>query len=167
MGDDRNRILDLLAAGKITAEEAARLLDAIEARGPEPAGADTAGKTEAGVKTGWPRFFAAGAKATDKTATPGGTSGAAKFMYVKVNAVNGHNVNVKIPLALLRAGLKLTSLVPPQAAEQINKTMAEKGMKFDLNNFTSNDLEELIEAMREMEIDVDAPNGDKVHVHAA
>ena len=29
MGDDRSRILDLLAAGKITAEEAARLLDAL------------------------------------------------------------------------------------------------------------------------------------------
>jgi len=160
MGDDRNRILDLLAAGKITAEEAARLLDAIEARGPEPAGADTTGKTEAGAKTGWPRFFAAGAKATERTGAP-------KFMYVKVNSVKGDNVNVKIPLALLRAGLKLTSLIPPQAADQINKSMAEKGMKFDLSNFKSDDLEELIEALREMEIDVDGANGDKVHVYAA
>ena len=31
MGDDRNRILDLLATGKITAEEAGRLLDALDA----------------------------------------------------------------------------------------------------------------------------------------
>ena len=45
--------------------------------------------------------------------------------------------------------------------------MAEKGMSFDLNNFKPEDLEELIEALREMEINVDAANGDKVHVYAA
>ena len=162
MGDDRNRILDLLAAGKITAEEAARLLDALDPRGADAGDPDASAK----AKTGWPRFFAAGAKATERTGAAAST-GTPKFMYVKVNSVKGDNVNVKIPLALVRAGLKLTSLIPPQATEQINKSMAEKGMKFDLNNFKSEDLEELIEAMREMEIDVDGANGDKVHVYAA
>jgi len=88
-------------------------------------------------------------------------------MFVKVESTKGDNVNVKIPLALVRAGLKLTSLIPPQAVDQINKTMAEKGMSFDLNNFKPEDLEELIEALREMEVDIDAANGDKVHVYAA
>src|SRR3990172_12931316 len=110
MGDDRSRILDLLAAGKITAEEAARLLDALDAGGGQSAGADTSAK--------------AGTRAAP--------SGAPKFMYVKVVSVKGDNVNVKIPLSLVRGGLKLTSLIPPQAADQINKSMAEKGMSFDL-----------------------------------
>ncbi|OFW58180.1 MAG: hypothetical protein A2133_00730 [Actinobacteria bacterium RBG_16_64_13] len=161
MGDDRNRILDLLAAGKITAEEAARLLDALEANPAQAAGAETSAGT--GAKTGWPKFFSSGAKATERT----GATGTAKFMYVKVVSGQGDNVNVKIPLALLRAGLKLTSLIPAQAQDQINKTMAEKGMAFDLNNFKPEDLEELIDALREMEVDVDAANGDKVHVYAA
>jgi hypothetical protein len=41
MNQERDRILDLLAAGKITTEEASRLLDAVEARaaGPPPAAA--------------------------------------------------------------------------------------------------------------------------------
>ena len=86
---------------------------------------------------------------------------------MKVVSVKGDNVNVKIPLSLVRAGLKLTSLIPPQAADQINKSMAEKGMSFDLTNFKTEDLEDLIESLREMEIDVDAANGDKVHVYAA
>jgi hypothetical protein len=167
MGDDRNRILDLLAAGKITAEEAARLLDALDPRAADSGDADASGRS--GGKTGWPRFFAAGAKATERPGASGGTGtgGTPKFMYVKVNSVKGDNVNVKIPLALVRAGLRLTSLIPPQAADQINKSMAEKGMTFDLNNFKPEDLEELIEALREMEVEVDAANGDKVRVYAA
>ena len=40
-------------------------------------------------------------------------------------------------------------------------------MSFDLNNFKPEDIEELIEALREMEVDVDSANGDKVHVYAA
>jgi hypothetical protein len=67
----------------------------------------------------------------------------------------------------VRAGLKLTSLIPKPAADQINKTMAEKGMAFDLNSIKPEDLEELIEAMREMEINVDAQSGDTVRVYAA
>lgn len=167
MGDDRTRILDLLAAGKITAEEAARLLDALDpahaqASGTAGADASAGAGADTGAKSGFHKFFP-GAKTTDRAAT----SGTPKFMYVKVVSVKGDNVNVKIPLALMRAGLKLTSLIPPQAQDQINKTMAEKGMSFDLNNFKPEDLEELIEALREMEVDVDSANGDKVHVYAA
>lgn len=172
MGDDRNRILDLLAAGKITAEEAARLLDALDTTAEQTAdeqGSGTAGSrgasaTQAGAKPGWPKFFAGGAKATANT---GASSGTPKFMFVKVTSVKGDNVNVKIPLAVMRAGLKLTSLIPKPAQDQINQAMAEHGMSFDLNNFKPEDLEELIEALREMEIDVDSANGDKVHVYAA
>ncbi|GEM_PF-149846 len=179
VGDDRTRILELLAAGKISTEEAARLLDALGARSGEGAGtSDPAAGTgahgasgadgvggadaQAQAKSGFHRFFpGAGVKTSQKT----GASGTPKFMYVKVVSVKGDNVNVKIPVAVMRAGLKLTSLIPAQAQDQINKSMAEHGMSFDLNNFKSDDLEELIDALREMEIDVDSANGDKVHVY--
>ena len=179
MGDDRSRILELLAAGKITIEEAARLLDALDARSGEGTGTSGAGTsadadgaaeadgvggadTEAQAKSGFHKFFpGAGVKTSQKT----GGSGTPKFMYVKVVSVKGDNVNVKIPVAVMRAGLKLTSLIPAQAQDQINRSMAEHGMSFDLNNFKPDDLEELIDALREMEIDVDSANGDKVHVY--
>ncbi len=144
MSQERDRILDLLAAGKITAEEAGRLLDAVQARAgqePEEAPAPVATKTSSGTSP--------------------------KFLYVKVLSTKGDNVNVKIPLSLVRAGLKLTSLIPPQAMEQIDKTMAEKGMSFDLKNMKPEDLEELMDSLREMEINVDAANGDNVRVYAA
>jgi hypothetical protein len=182
MGDDRNRILDLLASGRITTEEATRLLDALDASAGKGDGADAAGAA-AGAKTGWPKFFASG----DRGSGPGGagsgvTGGAAggkgagagagtpgkhAFMYVKVVSEKGDNVNVKVPLGLLRAGLKLTSLIPKQASDEINKAMAEKGMSFDINNFKPEDIEELIEALSEMEVEVDSNNGDHVRVFVA
>ena len=165
MGDDRNRILDLLASGKISVEEATRLLDALDVKSGKSDGTDAA----ASAKTGWPKFFASGGGKTgttgDKTAADGSRN-APKFMYVKVVSEKGDNVNVKIPLGLVRAGLKLTALIPKQATDQINKAMAEKGMSFDINSIKPEDLEELVEAMRDMEINVDSNNGDTVRVYA-
>jgi hypothetical protein len=130
MGEERNRILDLLAAGKITAEEAARLLDALASGNSQTPAAEPAAKS--------------------------GPSVPPKFIYVKVLSAKGDNVNVKIPLALVRAGL-----------DQINKSMAEHGMSMDLASLKPEDLEELIESLREMEISVDATNGDNVRVYSA
>ena len=140
MSQERDRILDLLAAGKITAEEASRLLDAVEARAAQPPAA---------------------------AAPKNGSGDLPKFIYVKVISTQGDNVNVKVPLSLVKAGLKLTSFIPQPAMEQINKSMSDKGMSVDLLNFKAQDLEELIEALREMEVNVDAANGDNVRVYAA
>jgi hypothetical protein len=141
MNPERLRILDLLATGKITAEEADRLLDALK---PRP-----------------------GAPNPDESPAQTASTGLPKFMYVKVISVAGDNVNVKIPLSLVRAGLKLTSLIPPQAMDQINKSMSEHGMSIDLSNLKGEDVEDLITALREMEINVDAKNGDNIRVYCA
>jgi hypothetical protein len=146
MGEDRNRILNMLAGGKITAEEAERLLDALDARSDAPgAPAEPAIKGDPGPLL---------------EALP-------KFLYVKVNAENGDTVDVKIPIALVRSGLKLTSLIPPQAMDQINSSMSEHGMSVDFSNLKPEDIDELVEALREMEINVDSTNGDKVRVYCA
>ena len=149
MREERSRILGMLAGGKITAEEAERLLDALDTRatatGPAAAASGSAIK-------GDPSALIA--------ALP-------KFLYVKVNSANGDNVDVKVPLALVRSGLKLTSLIPPQAMDQINSSMSAQGMSIDFDNLKPEDVEELIEALREMEVTVDSANGDKVRVYCA
>ncbi len=141
MGEERTRILSLVAEGKITAEEGSRLLDAMDVHGTQTAVADPPSRS--------------------------GSAAPPKFMYVKVVSTEGDNVNVKIPLGLVRAGLKLTSLIPPQAMDQINKQMAASGMAIDFANLKQEDIEELIESLREMEIDVDSKNGDNVRVYCA
>jgi hypothetical protein len=147
MSEERSRILGMLAEGKITAEEAAALLDAIGTR------TDSAASAAAEpVFKGDPAPLIA--------ALP-------KFLYVKVESVNGDNVDVKIPVALVRSGLKLTSLIPPQAMDQINETMAKSGMSIDFSNMKPEDIDEFVEALREMEINVDSADGDKVRVYCA
>ncbi len=146
MSEDRSRILNMLAQGKITAEEAERLLDALDAR--PGTGAGSAGPAIKG--------------------DPGPLIDALpKFLYVKVVAENGDNVDVKIPIALVRSGLKLTSLIPPQAMDQINDSMSEHGMSVDFSNLKPEDIDDLVAALREMEINVDSSNGDKVRVYTA
>ena len=144
MSEDRSRILSLLAAGKITADEAERLLDALDTG----AAAGPAGP----AFTGDPSPLAA--------ALP-------KYLYVQVSGSTGDNVHVKIPIALVRSGLKLTSLIPAQAMDQINKSMSEHGMSVDFTNLKPEDIDELIESLREMEINVDGKDGDVVRVYCA
>ena len=145
MSEDRARILRMLADGKISADEAERLLDALESRKPE------AGGPAAPVIKGDPTPLL--------NALP-------KYLHVKVDGDAGEKVDVKVPLALVRSGLKLTSLIPPQAMDQINEQMAESGMSIDFTNFKPEDIDELIEALREMEVNVDGTNGEKVRVYA-
>jgi len=149
MSEDRSRILTMLAEGKITAEEAERLLDALDARA--GAGETSSAASEPVIK-GDPKPLL--------EALP-------KFLYVKVNAENGDTVDVKVPLALVRSGLKLTSLIPAQAMDQINDSMSEHGMSIDFSNLKPEDIDELVEALREMEVNVDSANGDKVRVYTA
>jgi len=146
MSEDRKRILGMLAEGKITAEEAELLLDSL---GTPVAGAAPA--REPMPSDEWP---------TGPSAT-----GTPKFLYVKVTGKD--TVDVRVPLGLLRAGLKLTSLIPPQAMDQISESMGEHGMSIDFNNLKPEDIEELIQSLREMEINVHSADGDNIRVFCA
>jgi hypothetical protein len=147
MSEDRARILNMLAEGKINAEEAERLLDALDSRA-ATSPAETAA-TAPGIK---------GDPTPLLQALP-------KYLYVKVDSEQGDKVDVKVPLALVRSGLKLTSLIPPQAMEQLNEQMVEKGISIDFSNLKPEDIDELVEALRDMEINVDSKNGDRVRVY--
>lgn len=143
MNAERTRILGMLAEGKITAQDAERLLDALQA-GPDPQTTDSA------------------------TAEPaGGPRKNPKYMYVKVKSTDGDNVDVKVPLALARAGLKLTSLIPPLAMAEIDRHMGEQGVSIDFANLKPADIEELIEGLTEMEVNVVSKNGDNIRVYCA
>lgn len=150
MTEDRKRILTMLAEGKITAEEANLLLDSLAP----------------GAETAEPAPSPAPSPSDDWPTGPSAT-GTPKFLYVKVDSMNNDKVDVKVPLALLRTGLKLTSLIPPQAMEQINTSMSDAGMSFDLNNIKPEDIEDIIESLREMEVNVNSANGDKIRVFCA
>jgi hypothetical protein len=141
MNDSRKKILDMLAEKKITAEEADQLLEALGTGEPAPAAAPSAVE---GPKRTW--------KYLRVTVTPG------------ENAERQDKVNVRVPMSLIRAGIKLTSLIPPQAQDKIDEALRDKGINFDIKSIKKEDLEELIEALADMEVNVDSHRGKKVRV---
>jgi hypothetical protein len=140
MQEERMRILNMLAEGKVTVEEAARLLEALSATEPTEAGAPPAGR-------GRPRYL--------RVVITGGGRGEGR---------GGDRVNVRVPLKLLRAGMKLKSLIPSHARNAVNGAMRRQGVHFDLDNLKSADIDELIEGLAEMSVDVE-DDGDHVRVY--
>jgi SHOCT-like protein len=140
MNEQRRQILQMLSEGKITADEAERLIDALEREQPEsPPGAAPRPK---------PR---------------------PKYLRVVVNSSDNFGgdgpgqVNVRVPLQLLRAGVRLTSLIPPQALSQVNVELNKSGVPIDLTQLKPQHIEELIEQLDDVTVDVDQPEA-KVRV---
>ena len=131
MNDDRKRILAMLAEGKITADEAERLLDAL-GRGPAPIASIAPGANRG------PKYFCGEVYAMDEEGGTGSTK-----------------VNVRVPMQLLRAGVRLSALIPPKARDEVNAAMAREGIPFDINQLKPENLEELIEHLGDMTVDVD------------
>jgi hypothetical protein len=139
MKEERKRILNMIATGKITVEEGEELLDAL--------GVDTGPATES-MKQG-------GEKMTKDL----------KFIRVTVESAEKDHVDVRVPLNLLRAGMRFTSLIPSHAVDEINSSMKQAGMAFDLNNLAQEDIETLISSLGEMKVNVDSKEGDKVRIY--
>lgn len=137
MNDHRRQILEMLSAGKITADEAERLIAALEKQAPS---ATSDNGLQAPVSK-------------------------AKYLRVLVDSENGGNphhgpikVNIRVPIQLLRAGVRLAGLIPPQAREHVNHAMRERGIPFDLSQIKPDNLQELVDQLNDLTIDVDVDN---------
>jgi hypothetical protein len=132
MNENRKRILEMLAGGQITADEAERLIAALEK---EPTSSVEAADSR---PKDWP-----------------------KYLRVVVEAEEGHHgngpakVNVRVPIQLLRAGVKLANIIPPQARGQVNDALREHGIELDLSQIKPENLEELVYQLKDLTVDVD------------
>jgi hypothetical protein len=130
MSENRRQILQMLSEGKITADEAERLIAAVEK---EPAAAPGVPEPPRAEKL--------------------------KYLRVQVDAMDPKDgptkVNVRVPMQLLRAGVRLTSFIPPHARERMNSAMREKGIDFDVNQLKPENLEELVEQLNDFTVDID------------
>ena len=161
MSESQKKILDMLAQGKISVEDAHRLLSAV---GAEEGGYGEAGHKNAGHEAGdFANKVLSKGKYLRVTVTPGeeGINGKGNLFQDG----NVGRVNVRVPLSLVRAGIKLTSLIPPDALDKANSALREKGINFDVRNIKQDDIEELIEALGDMQIDVEGGKGEKVKVY--
>lgn len=85
-------------------------------------------------------------------------NGAPKYLRVEVHSNDGDQVSVRVPLRLIRTGVKLTTMLPTET----NTKLADKGI--NLNELGMLEGEELVDALRELKVDVDSANGDTVRV---
>ena len=137
MIEDRKRVLALLSEGKITPDEAERLLDAM------------------------------GRGAAVGTLEPPRTGNRPKYFRVEVTSEEDRNptkVNVRIPIQLLRAGVRLSALIPPRARDEVNAALLREGIPFDINQIKPENLDELIDHLSEFSVDVDSTDA-KVRVY--
>jgi len=77
---------------------------------------------------------------------------------------NYDRVNVRVPMSLIRAGIKLTSLIPSEARDKVDLALQEKGFDFDMRHMKPEEIEELIGALSDLEVDVITKNGESVKV---
>lgn len=132
MNEQRKDILDMLAEGKITAEEAEQLIAALERD-------QSLVATNSGIRP----------------------KGKAKYLRLMVDTIdNGEpgRVNARVPLQLLRAGVRLAALVPPQALAKANAELSRSGVPFDLTQLKPGQLEDLVDQLDEVTLEVDQPD---------
>ena len=135
MNEQRRQILQMLAEGNITANDAERLIDALEREQPESSpGAGPRPKPR-------PKYLRVVVNSEDESGGDGPS-----------------RVNVRVPLQLLRAGVRLTSLIPPQALTQVNAELTRSGVPIDLTQLKPQNIEEFIEQLDELTVDVDQPD---------
>jgi hypothetical protein len=134
MSENQKKILEMLANKKISVDEAYRLLSALKSETEPP-------ESTAGV---------------DTTSKP-----KKKYLRVCVAPGAGHQddkdaevVNVRVPMSLIRSGMKLSSLLPSEARDKVTEALGEKGINLDMRNMKPEDLEELIAALDELEVNV-------------
>jgi hypothetical protein len=130
MNNNQKKILEMLAAGKISVAEAERLLSLTQPEEPgEP-----------------PKKIP-------------------KYLRVLITPLpDGHepnkyeNVNVRVPMALLRAGIRLASIIPPAAYDDVDSALKGKGLQMDLRDIKPENIEELIAALSDMEVNIEDGN---------
>ncbi len=136
--EERRRVLDMLASGKITADEADRLLEALDNKNTSEAEQESEGKPQP------------------------------KYIFIKVDGTQGgassrgEQVSIKVPIRMLRAGVKLASILPGKAGVKVQEALHNKGL--DLDNLKPETLREIISSLSELNMDIESDRG-KVRIY--
>ena len=138
MSEDRRKILDMLAEGKISVDEAEKLLTAISS--------DEAGE-----------------KRNDEESVKG-VKFPFKYLRVQVEpgSGSGERVNIRVPLKLIRAGLKWAAFMPKDVQGKVDKALSEKGINMDFSSIKPEDLDDLVANLKDLTIDVEGKETVKI-----
>lgn len=136
MSEETRKILSMLHEGKIGVEEADKLLAAVGTAAPSD----------------------------DVPAT---ATGPRKYLRIQVEpdqVAGGDRVNIRVPMKLIRAGLKLAAFLPREYRSQVDDALKEKGMDMDLSKIAPEDLEAIVANLDDLTVDVEGKQ--KVRIYS-
>ncbi len=131
MNYNRMQVLQMLADGQVTAEEAEGLIAALDKQPTVPASQATA------VATKMPRYLRVFVEEYES------------------DSDSPTKVNIRVPFQLLRAGVRLASLIPAGAKDQINDALSKNGVPIDITQLKPEDLDELVAHLADLTVDVE------------
>ncbi len=126
MSEDRKRVLEMLASGKVTVDEAERLLSAL-------GDAPSEGSDRATASSRPPRYFRISVRKTAKEGP-------------------GENVDIRIPLSLVKGGMRLGAMIPG-CGEAVTEQLKKQGINLDVTKLDPEHLESALRDLGEMEVD--------------
>ena len=135
MKEERKKILEMVANAKISVEEAERLLTAIDN--------DIESEPQSDFRKNKPKYLRI-------------------LVEPKSESKKGERVNVRVPINLIRAGLKWASFIPNHSQKKVGDALREKGLDVDLGTLTPDDLDELIVNLNDLQVEVDGDDIVKV-----
>jgi hypothetical protein len=143
MSDETRRVLELLAQGKVTVEEADQLLRALR------------GQSAVGDAT--PKVDVAGAVPAAKP----------RFIRIHVHkpGKDGRepkDVNIRVPMAIVRGGMKLGTMIPGWHSH-MSARLRERGVDVDFAKLDPAAIEALLADLGELNIDING-TGEQVRI---
>ncbi len=127
MSDEKRRVLELLAEGKVNVNEAEKLLRALE---PENSAA---------------------------LDIPSGGGSVPKYLFMvahddKKGDGSKGVFRMKMPLSLLRAGIKMKAPIPEEARESALSKLKAKGIEIDPFELSEDQVDDFLRALSELEM---------------
>ncbi|MGB6874966.1 MAG: hypothetical protein WBD87_02930 [Candidatus Acidiferrales bacterium] len=142
MSAETKKILEMLAAGNISPDDAERLLDKLSGASAEQANS----QTTAGPTTG----------------APGNAPGAKKprFLRIQVQRPGREDVDVRVPLGVARCGRHWAAFLPLRVADKLSEYGIDFGSLDAMND------QEFQAAIDRMNVNIQGRNGKRVRVYA-
>ena len=137
--DDTRRILDRLSPGKITVDEADRLLKAV---GATPAVGTAADASADPARARWIRI---------NIQKPANSEGH-----------KAKNVNIRVPIAIVKGGMRLGAIIGTFAGEKAARRMKARGLDIDLaainrdlSQMNGPEFDEFLKSLNDTNIEID------------
>lgn len=139
MSAETKKVLEMLAAGKISPEDAERLLDKLSGSG-----------------------ATAPTDAPNSQSATGGAQQAPRprFLHIKVQRPDGRDTDVRLPLGAVRAGRHWAAFLPLRVADKLSECGIDFGALDVMNE------QDFQAAIDRLNVRIQSHNGKNVHIYA-